>query len=472
MTQEDRRRAGSRLSGWKEIAAYLGKGVRTVQRWERDHGLPVHRIGQPGGEIVHAQVAELEEWLRTAEHRLAELPTDQPGSTGASIQGAASGVDGAAPAPEVLPARRVWRHKALVLTVVLVGVAVLVGAALVWRANHVAPTVARSPVTCDYSDGLLTVYDARKAILWSREFHDLREFLYHPAPHGHLGGPPAVVEDLEGDGSAEVLFLAMASRQSDEKLWCFNADGSLRFVHQPATVVRFGTTEYGPPFPVSQFLVAQDPALAGSIWVVASHALEFPTVVERLNSAGEVTAQYWNAGHVHFVAETRLRGRPVLIVGATRNEDRDASLTILDARQSGGCSPGPDPRYTCTSCGAGVPLEYIVFPRPVLGALGDQRSYAHEIRQGPAGEFTVTVLLGDFIVHSGADSWSATAYYRFDRDFNLLGAEFEDDYRRIHAYFFLAGLLKREFGPWTTRELFPVRRWDGSGFEPMPVAQR
>ena len=33
-----------RLDSWKEIAAYLGRGIRTVQRWERDEGLPVHRL--------------------------------------------------------------------------------------------------------------------------------------------------------------------------------------------------------------------------------------------------------------------------------------------------------------------------------------------------------------------------------------------------------------------------------------------
>ena len=31
------------LNSWKEIANYLGRGVRTVQRWERDLRLPVHR---------------------------------------------------------------------------------------------------------------------------------------------------------------------------------------------------------------------------------------------------------------------------------------------------------------------------------------------------------------------------------------------------------------------------------------------
>src|SRR3954463_10845884 len=36
--------AAPRLDSWKEIAAYLRRGVRTVQRWERDEGLPVHRL--------------------------------------------------------------------------------------------------------------------------------------------------------------------------------------------------------------------------------------------------------------------------------------------------------------------------------------------------------------------------------------------------------------------------------------------
>jgi len=60
------RRPETRLSGWKEISAFLGKGVRTAQRWERTLKMPVHRIGHKGGEIVFAYADELNEWLRTA----------------------------------------------------------------------------------------------------------------------------------------------------------------------------------------------------------------------------------------------------------------------------------------------------------------------------------------------------------------------------------------------------------------------
>jgi len=51
------------LSGWKEIASYLGMGVRTVQRYEREMGLPIHRpTGKSRGTVI-ATKAELDRWL-------------------------------------------------------------------------------------------------------------------------------------------------------------------------------------------------------------------------------------------------------------------------------------------------------------------------------------------------------------------------------------------------------------------------
>ena len=52
------------LSSWKDIAKYLGKGVRTVQRWERDSGLPVRRPPPPSHREVLAFTEELDTWTR------------------------------------------------------------------------------------------------------------------------------------------------------------------------------------------------------------------------------------------------------------------------------------------------------------------------------------------------------------------------------------------------------------------------
>jgi hypothetical protein len=53
------------LTSWKEISQYLGKGVRTVQRWEREAGLPVRRRDNALRNTVLAIPDELDEWART-----------------------------------------------------------------------------------------------------------------------------------------------------------------------------------------------------------------------------------------------------------------------------------------------------------------------------------------------------------------------------------------------------------------------
>jgi len=54
------------LNSWKEIASYLGRGVRTVQRYERELGLPVRRPHGRSRSAVIALSDELDAWLRTA----------------------------------------------------------------------------------------------------------------------------------------------------------------------------------------------------------------------------------------------------------------------------------------------------------------------------------------------------------------------------------------------------------------------
>ena len=52
------------LSCWKDIARYLGKGVRTVQRWEREFELPVRRPkGADRKSAVAADPRDLDAWL-------------------------------------------------------------------------------------------------------------------------------------------------------------------------------------------------------------------------------------------------------------------------------------------------------------------------------------------------------------------------------------------------------------------------
>lgn len=76
------------LNSWKEIAVYLGRGVRTVQRWEADLGLPVHRPKGRDRSAVLAFPDEVDIWLRRTPVRFSAsatpgpaLPQQAPGRT-------------------------------------------------------------------------------------------------------------------------------------------------------------------------------------------------------------------------------------------------------------------------------------------------------------------------------------------------------------------------------------------------------
>jgi hypothetical protein len=67
--------AGSRLqdrkvlNSWKEIAAYLDRGVRTVQRWHQDLQLPVHKVKNTRHASVFAYRVEIDRWLQACAKR-------------------------------------------------------------------------------------------------------------------------------------------------------------------------------------------------------------------------------------------------------------------------------------------------------------------------------------------------------------------------------------------------------------------
>src|SRR5580658_9864134 len=67
-----------RLDSWKEIAAFFGRDERTVRRWEKERGLPAHRVPGRARGGVFAYTAELGEWLQGRGREL-EAIESEPG---------------------------------------------------------------------------------------------------------------------------------------------------------------------------------------------------------------------------------------------------------------------------------------------------------------------------------------------------------------------------------------------------------
>ncbi len=96
--------ADDHLIGWKAIAAYLGRDIRTVQRWEQAEQLPIHRLEHQRQGSAYALRSELDEWRK-------RRTSDRPQEAAAEAPG------------RLVPARRfVWLTG---LSVAVVGAAVL-----------------------------------------------------------------------------------------------------------------------------------------------------------------------------------------------------------------------------------------------------------------------------------------------------------------------------------------------------------
>jgi len=84
--------AVARLDSWKEIAAFLKRGLRTVQRWEREEGLPVHRLAHAKRGTVYANPDELTAWWESRRLTIAAKETpptavSAPPPAGGSVSG-------------------------------------------------------------------------------------------------------------------------------------------------------------------------------------------------------------------------------------------------------------------------------------------------------------------------------------------------------------------------------------------------
>jgi TolB-like protein/Tfp pilus assembly protein PilF/transcriptional regulator with XRE-family HTH domain len=108
-----------RLESWKDIAAYLGRDVRTVQRWEKKENLPVHRHLHEKQGSVYAYREELDAWFTASEGNVADDPTLDE----ADEDIADEAVEEAAEIDEPVPRRSfLWLYFGIAILIAAVGI--------------------------------------------------------------------------------------------------------------------------------------------------------------------------------------------------------------------------------------------------------------------------------------------------------------------------------------------------------------
>jgi len=88
-----------RLESWGEIAAYLRREIRTVQRWEKTLGLPIRRLQVGKQSSVYAFPSELDKWYLEREPR--DVKDDDPPDEQAAAE------PNGPPVPAPFPIRKV-----------------------------------------------------------------------------------------------------------------------------------------------------------------------------------------------------------------------------------------------------------------------------------------------------------------------------------------------------------------------------
>lgn len=452
-----------RLTGWKEVANYLGKGVRTAQRWEQQLGMPVHRIG---GEVVFALRSEIDAWStaksgQRGHNGALTLPADTNGD-------ADNGEDALSPPPAIpaRAARLVLRHPHLsALTSAVLAVLVTVGIVSAIVSLRRSPEPPGPVVSVQIVGSVLDAVDAHGAVVWSHRFDEPQPPV--PPEGGASRAKRHIVTDLTGDGLPEVLHVAKGD-QSGQRLFVFNHDGSVRFERQWHGTVRFGDQDYHGPFHSMWVWVTKATGGDPVIWLSSRHRVEFPSVLERLDVDGNVTGEYWQGGEVTALTAGRLGDRHVVLVGGVANEGHGASLAIFDADSFGGTAPGPDAEHTCASGPPGRPLRFVIIPRDELGDLIHGESDVQGITVQADGEFTVTVSHRHLPESPLGQPICAYTDYTFGADFAPVRADYVYQYRVVHDVLFKQGLVDHDFAGHENR-LFPILEWqDGRFIERWP----
>jgi hypothetical protein len=441
-----KKKRGLRLDGWKEIAGYLNRDARTVMRWEKELGLPVHRMEKKGKSSVYALAREIDTWLATK-----------------PLSGRKR--------KRALGIEKIWwlRH---MITFCLVMVIVIF---VIYPRMKTLP----EPADFDISGSKLIILDKKGKKLW--DYDAKRKLVTDKRVYTKDNYTLLFITDLDNDGTKEVLFTPRfySPKQSHPPvatpLICFEGSGDVRFIMNPGRKIRYGkytiSVEYisGPIW-----LDDLDGNGEKEILLKTSHAVFFASQLIVLTSRGKVIGEFINGGHIQEPVLTKdldNDGYKEIIICGINNTFDSNFLAVFDYRSVFGSSPAPgDPEHTSHELARGTMKYYIIVPKSELSALLDFYPNTHiafgdnEVRlEGATSNLTRLPIDRDRV---------REAIFRFDYSLKLIGVEITGEFREAHQKLEEKGYLK-PLPPNYPEELAKkVVWWDGDNWVSYPTITR
>ena len=399
----DKREPEAPLNGWKEIAAYLGKSVRSVQRWETTLGLPVHRIKTPDGQIVYSERKEIDDWRRRLDvHPVAE-PEDPAD-------------------PETLPETSVrpgrghglatgWRSLwALALGALLLSIGLVAGRTLSGR----APGASGVELAGRSLQGL----NQKGEVVWSFEFD-----------RDVSGGDvkPRLL-DLEGDGTLEwiVPVVSTARGAVSDAIFCFSQSGALRWSVQADQTLTYNGYKVSAPWSLIDLEMA--PTLPRRVWASFTHGVrgEGPNFILEIDARGSANMRYFQAGPIAALRYWQTPSGGFLVAaGFSQKHGGRPSVVLLPEHGPGAFFPydpaGMSSRPSCLECPTGEPARVLLFTRSEIETPAHPHTTADRLRQSGA----------NLVVEMHVDDVD-TAHVLVQPDFSIQSFNYSPGHWRLH----------------------------------------
>lgn len=368
------------LQSWKEIAGFFDVTVRTVQNWEEERALPIHRMPGAKGRI-YAYVDELEAWRQQNE----------------GTRTAAEAVP--EPAPQaVAPVRSRLR-----LILAVAACLILAATGMFWALRP-----RSNPNLCRIEGRTLVVYDEEGRVAWRYTLPNEPVEFRTPSDQTHDSWR---IVDVDGDGRREILFPLRSASDSarDDELYLFSSDGTVLWQRHFAKTITRKKEPLKGPFTVRRFALVPIVGKKESRIVVASnHRIHSPTLITLLDTRGNILREYWHAGHIAsiLVDDLDLDGRPEIYLGGIANGYKSADLTVLDPENFSGSSVEADPDEQIQCGQPTVEKARVLFPRSSLNVATNPYNQADFIMR--VGD---SLLVGTNENPAGPDNASNLFYF-------------------------------------------------------------
>lgn len=375
----------SKLEGWKEIADYLGKDVRTAHRLKKLYGLPVRPedipLKKPG---VYAYVAELENWRKSPKVEIhdedQQMEQERPKEQTEQDEHAKL----SAPQKNRLN-RFLWTG---LYSLILIFVGVIVGAVFVTFDKQKID----QPMDFSINGSQLIIlngkgrelwrYDTRLRDLWPENMYK-KCFQFKRHEMGTIFLPRIIIQDVNADGANEVLFATRSlSEYGAGTLHFFSSKGGGKWSFSGGRELNFGKITYSDDTRIFGIEVCNlDNKGTPEIIVIGAHIPYFPAYLVVLDINGNIKGEFWNSGYMVDIVFNDFNGdgRKEIVVSGVNNEYKEGFLAVFDSSDIRGASPQQNDYYICRDFGPCPAKYYIRFPRTDVDRLESELEFCSSL---------------------------------------------------------------------------------------------